>query len=142
MHWKDLKADLALISVTPNDQGRRLQDVTGGFTPQITRPTARFRNAIHKPAEAFGSPRARYRGTVIARSGLLIRDRPTTAGRAIGSLPRGKIVTIRCKVKGERINGNHRWYVLTNGTYAYSSARYIANIGTPPPWCWRARSVE
>ncbi|MEU6123040.1 SH3 domain-containing protein [Streptomyces sp. NPDC047123] len=112
-----------------------VRDGTTSASSYAARLTPGTFGAIHKPAEAFGSPRARYRGTVIARSGLLIRDRPTTAGRAIGSLPRGKIVTIRCKVKGERINGNHRWYVLTNGTYAYSSARYIANIGTPPPWC-------
>ncbi|MCX5205695.1 InlB B-repeat-containing protein [Streptomyces sp. NBC_00237] len=76
-----------------------------------------------------------YKGRVIARTGLLVRDRPDQGGRVIGKLPTGKIVGITCKVKGQTVDGNPRWYRLTDGTYAWSSARYITNIGTAPHWC-------
>ena len=76
-----------------------------------------------------------YKGRVIARTGLLVRDRPNQGGRIIGKLAQGKVVDIACKVKGQSVDGNPRWYRLTDGAYAWSSARYIANIGTAPHWC-------
>ncbi|MGW7414368.1 InlB B-repeat-containing protein [Streptomyces sp. NPDC054863] len=76
-----------------------------------------------------------YKGRIIARTGLLVRDRPDQGGRIIGKLDNGKVVNIACKVKGQSVDGNPRWYRLTDGSYAWSSARYIANIGPAPHWC-------
>lgn len=76
-----------------------------------------------------------YKGRVTAKSGLLLRDKPTRSSRIIGRAPYGAIVHIFCKTAGERVNGNDRWYLLTDGTWAWGSAAYIANIGPAPRWC-------
>ncbi|OEJ25028.1 hypothetical protein AS594_11565 [Streptomyces agglomeratus] len=76
-----------------------------------------------------------YKGRVIARSGLLLRDKPTRSSRVIGSKPYGAIVHIFCKTRGGSVHGNDRWYLLTDGTWAWGSAHYIANIGAAPRWC-------
>ncbi|WP_030549295.1 SH3 domain-containing protein [Streptomyces albus] len=76
-----------------------------------------------------------YKGKIIAHSGLLLRSAPNKGGHVVGSKPYGAIVKIKCKVKGQNIDGNNRWYVLKDGHYAFASARYIKNIGPAPRWC-------
>ncbi|MFC8080559.1 SH3 domain-containing protein [Streptomyces sp. NPDC057307] len=85
-------------------------------------------------AGAASAPRE-YKGRVIARSGLLLRDKPTRSSRVIGSAAYGQIVHIFCKTRGDNVNGNNRWYLLTDGTWAWGSAAYIDNIGQAPRWC-------
>ncbi|MFH8571515.1 SH3 domain-containing protein [Streptomyces sp. NPDC017993] len=82
-----------------------------------------------------GGGHAPYKGRVIAKTGLLVRSGPSTHHRVVGSNPYGKIVHIVCKVNGENVNGNPRWYKLSDGKYTWSSARYIVNIGKAPRWC-------
>ena len=77
----------------------------------------------------------RTRSCRFARTGLLVRDAPTQAGRVIGTLPFGKIVSIRCKVNSQVIDGNPRWYLLEDGRWAWASARFIENIGPAPRFC-------
>jgi hypothetical protein len=76
-----------------------------------------------------------YKGRVIAKSGLLLRNAPNRGSRVIRSVPYGKVVTIFCKTRGERVSNNNLWYLLTDGTWAWGSAHYIANIGKVPRWC-------
>ncbi|WP_329381594.1 SH3 domain-containing protein [Streptomyces sp. NBC_01716] len=76
-----------------------------------------------------------HKGRVTARTGLLLRDKPTRSSRVVGSLPYGSIVHIFCKVRGDNVNGNNRWYLLADGTWAWASAAYIDNIGKAPRWC-------
>ncbi|MCT2591785.1 SH3 domain-containing protein [Streptomyces sp. N2-109] len=76
-----------------------------------------------------------YWGKVIARSGLKVRSGPSQSYRQIGFLKYGQTVKIECKVNGQWINGNPRWYKLKDGRWAWASARYIANIGAAPHWC-------
>lgn len=76
-----------------------------------------------------------YKGRVIAKSGLLLRDKPTRSSRIIRKEPYGAIVHIFCKTPGDSVNGNNRWYLLTDGTWAWGAAEYIANIGPAPRWC-------
>jgi uncharacterized protein YgiM (DUF1202 family) len=76
-----------------------------------------------------------YKGWVVSPIGLLVRSGPSRAHRVIGSLHYGQVVWIECKVHGEWIDGNDRWYKLSNGWWAWASARYIANIGEAPRWC-------
>jgi uncharacterized protein YraI len=76
-----------------------------------------------------------YKGRVIARTGLLIRSGPSQSNPVIGSLAYGQTVWIVCKVNGQWIDGNPRWYKLADGRWAWSSARYIVNIGPAPRWC-------
>lgn len=81
-----------------------------------------------------GKPRV-YKGRVIAKSGLLLRTSPHRGAKAIRSVPYGKVVSIYCKTTGDHVSGNNRWYLLTNGTWAWGAAHYIANIGPAPRWC-------
>ncbi|MEU8954506.1 SH3 domain-containing protein [Streptomyces sp. NPDC048518] len=76
-----------------------------------------------------------YKGRVTAKNGLLLRNAPTRGSKVIRSVPRGKVVTIFCKTRGDRVANNNIWYLLTDGTWAWGSAQYIANIGKVPRWC-------
>ncbi|MEU6084675.1 SH3 domain-containing protein [Streptomyces sp. NPDC047108] len=75
-----------------------------------------------------------YKGRVIAATGLNVRKQPWQSSPVVGFLPYGKIVSIECKVNGQSIDGNPRWYKI-NGYGGYASARYIENIGPAPHWC-------
>ncbi|QNE74953.1 SH3 domain-containing protein [Streptomyces finlayi] len=86
-------------------------------------------------AAAAAADHADYLGRVTARTGLLLRDRPTRSSRIVGQVPYNAVVHIFCKTTGDNVDGNNRWYLLTDGTWAWGSARYIANIGTAPRWC-------
>lgn len=76
-----------------------------------------------------------YKGRVTAKSGLLLRDAPTRGAKVVRSEPYRAIVTIFCKTSGDSVGGNSYWYLLTDGTWAWGSAKYIANIGAVPRWC-------
>ncbi|MFI6400641.1 SH3 domain-containing protein [Streptomyces sp. NPDC050548] len=75
-----------------------------------------------------------YRGVVTA-SQLALRSRPDRGSRIIRYAYRGEHVSIFCKTRGSNVQGNHLWYLLTDGTWAWGSARYIDNIGAAPRWC-------
>lgn len=76
-----------------------------------------------------------YKGRVIAKSGLLLRDAPTRGAKVVRSEPYRAIVPIFCKTSGDSVGGNSYWYLLTDGTWAWGSAKYIQNIGAVPRWC-------
>jgi uncharacterized protein YraI len=80
-----------------------------------------------------------YKGKVIARTGLNVRTGPSTHYRVVDTLPSGAVVGIKCKVNGQNVGGNPRWYKLNDGRYVdgFSAARYIANIGPAPKYCHR-----
>lgn len=85
--------------------------------------------------QTLKSATAPYWGRVIARHGLLVRSGPSTRAKVIGALGYGQVVGIECKVSGQNIDGNPRWYKLADNAWAWASARYVANIGTAPSWC-------
>jgi hypothetical protein len=74
-----------------------------------------------------------FDGRVAAPSGLNVRAEPTTDASSLATLADGVSVRITCKVQGENIGGNPRWYKL--GTGRWVSAQYVTNIGSPPSWC-------
>ncbi|WP_229379023.1 SH3 domain-containing protein [Streptomyces sp. VRA16 Mangrove soil] len=76
-----------------------------------------------------------YKGRVIAKSGLNLRDAPTRGSRIVRTEPYNAIVPIFCKTGGDDVGGNNLWYLLTDGTWAWGSAKYINNIGAAPRWC-------
>ncbi|MGY0018649.1 SH3 domain-containing protein [Streptomyces sp. cg35] len=76
-----------------------------------------------------------YWGRVVAKSGLVLRDSPTRGSRVVRTEPYWAKVPIFCKTGGESVGGNHLWYLLTDGTWAWGSAKYINNIGAAPRWC-------
>ncbi|MPY44822.1 SH3 domain-containing protein, partial [Streptomyces phyllanthi] len=74
-------------------------------------------------------------GRVTAVGGLFRRSGPGTDYPIIGITPQGAIVDIFCKFPGTVVDGNPLWYQLADGTWAWSSARYIENLGPAPRWC-------
>ncbi|GAA2631808.1 SH3 domain-containing protein [Streptomyces vastus] len=74
-------------------------------------------------------------GRVTAVGGLTLRDRPTPDSRAIGLAPQGSTVRIFCRTPGATVDGNHLWYLLADGVWAWGSARYIDIFGHEPRWC-------
>ncbi|MFF0259173.1 SH3 domain-containing protein [Streptomyces microflavus] len=81
------------------------------------------------------APKRTYKGRVIASPYLLLRDKPTRSSKVVGSVKYGTVVKIFCKTTGDNVDGNNRWYLLTDGTWAWGSARYIENIGAAPRFC-------
>ncbi|MEV0206585.1 MULTISPECIES: SH3 domain-containing protein [unclassified Streptomyces] len=76
-----------------------------------------------------------YARGVVTASTLLLRSAPTRGSQVIRVVHKGDHVSIFCKTPGQSVQGNHLWYLLTDGTWAWGSARYIDTIGTPPRWC-------
>lgn len=64
---------------------------------------------------------------------LTKREAPTTASAKVGSLARGAGVDIICKLEGQSVAGNNRWYFLTD--HRWVAARYVDNVGRAPRWC-------
>jgi hypothetical protein len=92
--------------------------------------------ALAATSEADGGGRpGPFKGRVIAKSGLLLRDAPHRGAKVVGSVKFGQIVHIKCKVNSDVVDGNPRWYLLTNGKWAWASARFIKNIGPAPVFC-------
>ncbi|CAM5461225.1 SH3 domain-containing protein OS=Streptomyces alboniger OX=132473 GN=CP975_24285 PE=4 SV=1 [Streptomyces alboniger] len=93
----------------------------------LTGPAAAADGADHKAPV--------YKGRVTAKSGLLLHNAPNRGSRVVRSVPHGRIVTIFCKTRGSRVGNSNLWYLLTDGSWAWGSAKYIANIGKVPRWC-------
>ena len=74
---------------------------------------------------------ARFTGRTIAS--LTKRTGPTRAAGAAGTVANGAKVNIICKLPGQEVAGNNRWYYLTDGRWV--SARYVDNVGQAPGWC-------
>ncbi|MEV6318862.1 SH3 domain-containing protein [Streptomyces sp. NPDC051776] len=102
----------------------------------VTGATAAYATTTDSGANAGKSTHlmSDYKGKVIAASGLNVRKQPWLSSPVVGFLPYGKIVSIECKVNGQTIDGNPRWYRI-NGYGGYAAARYIENIGPAPRWC-------
>ncbi|WP_046503259.1 SH3 domain-containing protein [Streptomyces odonnellii] len=102
--------------------------------PVATKPPATKPADDTAPAKDAAVP-ARYRGKIVARTGLLLRDKPTRSSRVVGELEYGDIVRIFCRVEGGYVDGNNRWYLLADGSWAWGSAKYIRSLGETPHWC-------
>ncbi|MEV0775311.1 SH3 domain-containing protein [Streptomyces sp. NPDC050433] len=74
-----------------------------------------------------------FRGRVIAHPSLNVRKTPNTNHKPIRSIPFGTVIDIKCKVNGQVVDGNPRWYLLKKGGWV--AARYVENINGIPPWC-------
>ncbi|QXJ24067.1 SH3 domain-containing protein [Actinomadura graeca] len=68
------------------------------------------------------------KGKVISRSRLVIRAKPTTHSKRLGSLRPGQIVDIKCWVNGQPVKGVRKWYRLGISTPEWVSGRYIKII--------------
>ncbi|MFE0251802.1 SH3 domain-containing protein [Streptomyces sp. NPDC059010] len=73
------------------------------------------------------------RGRVTA-STLLLRSAPNRGSQVIRTAHQGEIVRIFCQWVGESVQGNNRWYLLADGTWAWGSAQFIETRRSPR-WC-------
>jgi hypothetical protein len=69
-----------------------------------------------------GGGEAKYPGEVIAKT-LAVRKHATTYGKRIGTLKKGNVVSIFCKVEAVPVDGNRIWYALKGGGNV--AARYV-----------------
>ena len=75
-------------------------------------------------AAAWGKPF----GIVTAKSGLNIRQYPSTDSSVKGVLPFHTKKKLDCKVRAQYINGNTLWYKLDRSNY-WLSGRYLKIVG-------------
>jgi hypothetical protein len=71
----------------------------------------------------------------VGRTTAAVKKRvaPTTASAQAGSLANGAGVNIICKLEGQTVSGNNRWYFTTD--HRWVAARYVRNVGRAPGWC-------
>jgi len=91
------------------------------------------------PADSTGEPAraaapAGTVGRVIDPSGVDVHDEPNTSSRLIATLPYGTTVALRCKIQGETVDDNPRWYRLSDRD-GYVPARWVKIISGLPVWC-------
>jgi uncharacterized protein YraI len=73
-------------------------------------------------------------GQVIAKPSVRLRTEPSLSADAAGSLNYGAKLNAICKVNGDDVDGNNRWYQLYDGRWV--TARYVRNInGIVPEFC-------
>lgn len=83
------------------------------------------------PAAAAEAPHSF--GKVVAKTGVNIRKHPNTWSKILGGFSHGQVIRIDCKVKGENILGNDRWYKRAYKD-GWVSARWVKNLDHVP-WC-------
>ena len=83
------------------------------------------------PAPRWCGTDERFVGRTTAT--LTKRVAPTTAAASAGAIARGAAVRVVCKLDGQSVAGNKRWYYLTDGKWV--AARYVINVGRAPGWC-------
>ncbi|MBM7786963.1 SH3 domain-containing protein [Tenggerimyces flavus] len=73
-------------------------------------------------------------GQVTAKPSVKLRTTPSLDGAAAGSLKYGAKLNAICKVSGDEVGGNDRWYQLYDGRWL--TARYVKNLnGIVPEFC-------
>jgi hypothetical protein len=113
----------AVAGDDPDDPGG---DWGQNQTQTQTQNQSQGQNQNHNPRLSRG---------VVTASSLALRSAPNRGGQIIRWADRGEVVTIFCRTNGQSIQGNRQWYLLTDGTWAWGSARYIRTIGPAPRWC-------
>ncbi|MFE9247708.1 SH3 domain-containing protein [Streptomyces sp. NPDC007088] len=71
------------------------------------------------------------KGKVVSRLPLSIRERPTTDSAYLGSFEPGTVVSLRCKVHNQNVDGNDLWYKLSERK-GWVAARYVKNLSYVP----------
>jgi hypothetical protein len=77
----------------PDASDAQLPDMSGVMSAAST-------DRVAYPHRAF------YKGRVISPFGVRIRSAPSTRARVLGTLPRGALVWIQCKVNSQKVGGN------------------------------------
>ncbi|MET9552272.1 SH3 domain-containing protein [Streptomyces sp. NPDC006645] len=75
-----------------------------------------------------------HKGRVIAKPALNVRQNPNTSRPPVGSIPFGTVIELDCKVNGQSVEGNPRWYLLKDHS-GWVAARWVENINAAPGKC-------
>ncbi|WP_405800909.1 SH3 domain-containing protein [Streptomyces sp. NBC_01506] len=83
-----------------------------------------------------GEPSAAFvhKGRVIAKPAVNVRKNPNTSRPPLYSIPYGTVIELKCKVNGESVDGNPRWYLLEDES-GWVAARWVENITAAPGKC-------
>ncbi|WP_406160291.1 SH3 domain-containing protein [Streptomyces sp. NBC_00882] len=117
---------LATPAVAGDDPDDPRDDWGQNQTQNQTQNHSQDQNQDHNPRLSRG---------VVTASSLALRSAPNRGGQIIRWADRGEVVSIFCKTNGQSVQGNRQWYLLTDGTWAWGSARYIRTVGPAPRWC-------
>ncbi|MFD0359382.1 SH3 domain-containing protein [Streptomyces sp. NPDC127110] len=92
-------------------------------------------------------PKPKYAlGRVVSQGPLKIRSKPTTHSKVLGHVHPHQKLTLVCKKRGEKVDGNGIWYLLErkdddrtaakkyDHKRAWVSARWVKDV-TPVKWC-------
>lgn len=101
--------------------------VTLGITVAVVLPTTAA------AAGPFGGGHDRADGKVITKNAQSVHAGPTTKAKRVGSRHGGGRVSLKCKLRGETVDGNDIWYLLADRE-GWMAARYVKNHH-PVPWC-------
>ncbi|MCX5402929.1 hypothetical protein OHA37_03395 [Streptomyces sp. NBC_00335] len=71
------------------------------------------------------------RGVVISRGPLTVRSKPTTHSHKVGRVHPHEKLSIECKARGERVDGNNLWYLLEQRDEQESTDEDRKNAMTP-----------
>ncbi|MFJ2111313.1 SH3 domain-containing protein [Streptomyces sp. NPDC087850] len=103
--------------------------------PKAADPTPTVADQAPAPDDTSHHSVGRYRGEVIAKTGLNLHDKPYRSARIVGSLEYGTIVRIFCRVSSDPVDNTSQWYLLADGSWAWATARYIRDLGAEPHEC-------
>lgn len=92
----------------------------GASTAQASSPADNADTTAAAPAKPYG--------IVTARSGLNVRQYPSTDSSVKYVLPYLAKRGLDCKIRAQVISGNPFWYKLRDSNY-WISARYVHNVG-------------
>lgn len=87
--------------------------------------------ALGADREVPGESKNIVTGEVTAPGGLILRSAPMRGSEIVRVARYGELVNIYCQARGQTIDGNRQWYLLTDNTWAWGPARYIAAWATP-----------
>ncbi|MEU3726338.1 hypothetical protein [Streptomyces sp. NPDC031705] len=129
------------------DDGSEYDDSRGDEDDEQGRPGRDEPVVYPKPKYALGR--------VVSQGPLTIRSKPTTRAKALGRVHPHQKLSLVCKKRGERVDGNALWYLLEHKNdrkpvdgaddddrtakayghrHAWVSARYVKDV-TPVKWC-------
>lgn len=78
--------------------------------------------------------RKHARGIVISKGPLTVRSRPTTHSYKLGKVYPHQKLTIECKKRGEKVDGNNLWYLLDGEREGMNGGGPISTMDNEDRW--------
>lgn len=113
--------------------GTQTGNQSGTQSTQQANGQAGSQAAAQSGAQSAAQAAASVKGKVVSTVPLRIRASATTNSADLGSYAPGAVINLKCKVNGQTVDGNPRWYKLADRT-GWVAARYVQNLAAVP-WC-------